>query len=355
MAYVELRNLEKAFGTAKTIHGISAEVKQGEFVVILGPSGCGKSTTLRMIAGLEEATGGEIHIAGRRVDHLPPKDRGCAMVFQNYALYPHLTVRGNIEYGLRVARMPASQRAAKVREVATLLELDQLLDRKPGQLSGGQRQRVAIARAIAREPNVFLFDEPLSNLDAKLRTTMRTELRKLHDRLGATSIFVTHDQVEAMTLADKIIVMNKGTIAQIGSPSAIYHTPADLFVAGFVGTPPMNIIQGRVSGSDSIALANGWSLSRPRSGAGLADNQPVAVGIRAENLVVSDAELDATIDFVEDIGAQKLLHCIAGANPVIALDLSRRTFRRGDNIKLKVRDDDVSLFSNEERRISAAV
>ena len=211
MAYVELRGINKLYGQTHVIHDVYAEFEEGEFVVILGPSGCGKSTLLRIIAGLEEVSWGEIHIAGRRVDTMAPKDRGCAMVFQNYALYPHLSVSGNIGYGLRVAGMPRKEREAKILDVARMLQIDRLLDRKPGQLSGGQRQRVAIARAIAREPRVFLFDEPLSNLDAKLRTAMRSELRKLHDRIGATSVFVTHDQVEAMTLADKIVVINQGT------------------------------------------------------------------------------------------------------------------------------------------------
>lgn len=344
MAFVELRKVEKTFGTKRMIHEISAEINEGEFIVILGPSGCGKSTTLRMIAGLEDLSGGEIHIADRRVDQLQPKDRGCAMVFQNYALYPHMSVRANIEYGLKVAGMRSSDREAKVAEVATLLELDALLDRKPSQLSGGQRQRVAIARAIAREPKVFLFDEPLSNLDAKLRATMRTELRRLHDRIGATSIFVTHDQVEAMTLADRIIVMNKGHIAQIGTPSEIYHTPADIFVAGFVGTPPMNLMPGRIIAGDRVECAEGWILPIPRNAPSLSLGAEVTVGIRSEDLAIAEDGMPATLSHVEDLGAQKLLYLTAGGRDVIVMESPRTEVRRGSRLHFRLRGESISLF-----------
>lgn len=344
MAFVELKNVVKAFGSVRMIHEINAEIREREFIVILGPSGCGKSTTLRMIAGLEDLTAGEIHIAERRVDQLSPKDRGCAMVFQNYALYPHMSVRGNIAYGLKVAGMAAKARNAKVAEVAALLELDALLDRKPSQLSGGQRQRVAIARAIAREPKVFLFDEPLSNLDAKLRTTMRTELRRLHDRIGATSIFVTHDQVEAMTLADRIIVMNKGRIAQIGTPSEIYRAPADLFVAGFVGTPPMNLIPGQVTQRGTIECEGDWAFPMPRNASDLPFGSEVMVGIRPEDLSIATSGLPATLSHVEDLGAQKLLYVTVGGRDVVVMEASRTDIPRGTHLHLAVREEAFSLF-----------
>jgi ABC-type sugar transport system ATPase subunit len=344
MAFVELRNVVKTFGGVRMIHEISVEIREGEFIVILGPSGCGKSTTLRMIAGLEDLTAGEIHIGGRRVDQLAPKDRGCAMVFQNYALYPHMSVRGNIAYGLKVAGMPARERNARVAEVAALLELDALLDRRPSQLSGGQRQRVAIARAIAREPKVFLFDEPLSNLDAKLRATMRTELRRLHDRIGATSIFVTHDQVEAMTLADRIIVMNKGHIAQIGTPSEIYCAPADIFVAGFVGTPPMNLIPGTITASGTIVCAGAWSLPVPPQASVLPPGSAVTVGIRPEDLLISASGLPGTLSQVEDLGAQRLLYVTAGGQDIVVMETSRTEVRRGAELCISVRDNAYLLF-----------
>ena len=235
MAAVTLKNVKKNYGTTTVVHGVDLEINAGEFVVILGPSGCGKSTLLRMIAGLEAITDGEIMIGSKRVNDLEPRDRGCAMVFQNYALYPHMTVAENIGYALKVAGISKADRTTRIEAVADLLGLREFLNRKPMQLSGGQRQRVAMGRAMIREPDVFLYDEPLSNLDARLRVAMRIEIRKLHQRLGTTSLFVTHDQVEAMTLADRIVVMNKGVIEQVGSPDDVYHRPASIYVAGFVG------------------------------------------------------------------------------------------------------------------------
>ena len=247
MADISIRDVRKSYGKEEVVHGVDLEITNGEFIVILGPSGCGKSTLLRMIAGLEAITSGEIAIGGTVVNQLEPRERGCAMVFQNYALYPHMTVANNIGYALKVAGMKKAERMAKVREVAKIIGLEDFLDRKPGQLSGGQRQRVAMGRAIIREPEVFLFDEPLSNLDAKLRVQMRLEIRRLHQRLGATSVFVTHDQVEAMTLADRLVVMNSGNIDQVGTPSEVYDTPASTYVGGFIGSPPMNFLTGSVS------------------------------------------------------------------------------------------------------------
>ena len=352
MAHVEVLGLHKQFGGTPVVTDVSAGIQRGEFVVILGPSGCGKSTILRMIAGLEEVDSGEIHIAGKRVDKLAPKARGCAMVFQNYALYPHLTVQGNIEYGLRVARMPRAARNRKVDEVARLLELEAFLQRKPSQLSGGQRQRVAIARAIAREPDVFLFDEPLSNLDAKLRTSTRLELRKLHDRIGATSIFVTHDQVEAMTLADRIIILRDGRIAQIGAPSQIYRRPANLFVAGFVGTPPMNVFAGRVSdSSESVRVDLDLPIEIPVSHPDLAPGQSISVGIRPEDAQIGDAGIPARIQHIEDIGAHRLLHCQLGSGEIVVQESARVDRSRGDDLRLTFPRDEISLFDESGKRI----
>ena len=263
-AQIDLSSLQKSFGKTDVIPELSARIEAGSFTVILGPSGCGKSTLLNMIAGLEEVSGGKIMIDGREVQDLPAKDRGLAMVFQNYALYPHMSVADNIGYSLRVARVPKPERRKRIEEAAKVVSLSDYLERRPGQLSGGQRQRVAIARAIVREPRVLLFDEPLSNLDAKLRHGMRMELAELHKRIGATSVFVTHDQVEAMTLADKIMVLNEGQIQQYGTPQEIYHKPATTFVAEFIGAPPMNLISvegrnGRLHLPDGV----GCGPSRP--------------------------------------------------------------------------------------------
>ena len=242
MANVSLRNLGKDFGTTRVLHDIDLDIADGEFVVLVGPSGCGKSTTLRIISGLEEATSGEVEIDGRVVNNLEPKDRNIAMVFQNYAIYPHMTVRKNIGFGLRTSRMPHADKTKRLEEVAEILGMTEYLDRKPSELSGGQRQRVAIGRALVRDPAVFLFDEPLSNLDAQLRTQMRLEIKKLHQRVGNTIIFVTHDQVEAMTMADRIVIMKDGVIQQVGTPSDVYHNPANTFVARFIGAPSMNML-----------------------------------------------------------------------------------------------------------------
>ena len=351
MAFVELRGVNKLYGRTHVVHDVYAEFEEGEFVVVLGPSGCGKSTLLRMIAGLEDVSSGEIHIAGRRVDTMAPKDRGCAMVFQNYALYPHLSVSGNIAYGLRVAGMPAKEREARVLEVSTMLQIDHLLDRKPGHLSGGQRQRVAIARAIAREPRVFLFDEPLSNLDAKLRTAMRIELRKLHDRIGATSIFVTHDQVEAMTLADKIVVVNQGRIAQVGTPHDIYHKPGSRFVADFIGSPAINIFDATIQPDGSTAVTS-FGLTLPVHGLvpGNAGGRRIAVAIRPENLAVGDSGLPVTLEHVEDMGNHKVLFCKAMGCEIRVLGPGDRAFSAGSVLQLQVRNSQVVVFDEEPER-----
>src|SRR5882757_1883127 len=280
MASITIRDVTKSYAKMQVVHGVDLDIASGEFVVILGPSGCGKSTLLRMIAGLEDISGGTIAIDGTVVNKLEPRERGCAMVFQNYALYPHMSVAQNIGYSLKVAGVPAAERQLRIQAVARTLELEHLLDRKPMALSGGQRQRVAMGRAMIREPKVFLFDEPLSNLDAKLRVQMRSEIRKLHRRLSATSVFVTHDQVEAMTLADRLVVMNGGRVEQVGTPAEVYSRPASRFVATFVGAPAMNMLEGTVELDGLSLLGDSRKLNVSR--AGLPVGSKVAVGILPE-------------------------------------------------------------------------
>src|SRR3954464_3958518 len=290
MEGIALKNVIKRYGKGKqelqVIHGVSAEVRSGEFVVIVGPSGCGKSTLLRMVAGLEEISGGEIEIDGRVVNDLEPAERDIAMVFQNYALYPHMTVFDNMAYGLKIKKMPVAEIRTRVDKAAAILELGHLLQRKPRQLSGGQRQRVAMGRAIVRQPQVFLFDEPLSNLDAKLRAQTRIEIQKLHRELGITSLFVTHDQVEAMTLAQRMLVMNAGNMEQFGTPEEVYHRPASTFVASFIGSPPMNLLKNAPTGR--------------RDGATL--------GIRPEHIDVADSGWDVRVETCELLGAERLIY-----------------------------------------------
>lgn len=287
MGDVTLRNVTKSFGPVNVIKGVDLTVENGEFCVFVGPSGCGKSTLLRMIAGLEDITSGELKIAGADMTHVGPAERGVAMVFQSYALYPHMTVAENITFGLRMTGHPKEEISKRLAQAATMLQLQPLLDRKPSQLSGGQRQRVAIGRSIVRNPAVFLFDEPLSNLDASLRVQMRTEISKLHQDLGSTMIYVTHDQVEAMTMADKIVVLNAGNIEQVGSPLELYHRPKNLFVAGFMGSPKMNFIKAQASPVDdkiNVRLADGTSVFVHGQGARVEAGQPVTLGVRPEHL-----------------------------------------------------------------------
>src|SRR6202521_2814582 len=289
MAAVEIRGVKKFFGATQVVHGVDIKIADGEFVVLVGPSGCGKSTLLRMIAGLEQISAGEIFIGGRLVNRVAPKERDVAMVFQNYALYPHMTVQDNMAFSLRLAKADASVLKERVDRAAQILGLGSLLDRYPRQLSGGQRQRVAMGRAIVRDPQVFLFDEPLSNLDAKLRVQMRTEIKELHQRLKTTSVYVTHDQVEAMTMADKIVVMRDGVVEQRGQPLELYDHPANLFVAGFIGSPAMNFLPGtlrRANGAVRIELGQGVSVPAPRDAAG-ADGQKIVFGTRPEHLVLA--------------------------------------------------------------------
>ena len=302
MATVALQNVKKSFGSTDVIHGIDMEIADGEFIVIVGPSGCGKSTLLRMVAGLETVTAGEVLIGGERANDKEPMDRDIAMVFQNYALYPHMSVRQNMGYGLKIAGMPKAEIASKVAEAARLLQLEQLLDRKPRQLSGGQRQRVAMGRAIVREPAVFLFDEPLSNLDAKLRVQMRLEIKVLQSKLGVTSLYVTHDQVEAMTMADRMIVMNAGVAEQIGTPLEVYETPATLFAAQFIGSPAMNIFDAVID-QGSVMLGKA-KVAETRSADG-----PVKLGIRPEHIIRDDSgPVEVSVQIAEPLGANTLLH-----------------------------------------------
>lgn len=302
MATVTLQNVKKSFGPTDVIHGIDVEIEDGEFIVIVGPSGCGKSTLLRMVAGLETVTEGDVLIGGERANDKEPMDRDIAMVFQNYALYPHMSVRQNMGYGLKIAGLPKDQINAKVEDAAKLLQLEALLDRKPRQLSGGQRQRVAMGRAIVREPAVFLFDEPLSNLDAKLRVQMRLEIRELQNKLGITSLYVTHDQVEAMTMADRMIVMNGGVAEQIGSPLEVYETPRTLFAAQFIGSPAMNVFDAKIrNGSMTIGDTEIGPVDLPDSS--------VKLGIRPEHIVRDpDGPLHAKIQMSEPLGANTLFH-----------------------------------------------
>ncbi|GIK86420.1 MAG: sn-glycerol-3-phosphate import ATP-binding protein UgpC [Betaproteobacteria bacterium] len=320
MADLSFRNVRKSYGTLAVIHGVSVDVRDGEFVVIVGPSGCGKSTLLRMVAGLEVVTAGEVAIGGRVVNDLEPKDRDIAMVFQNYALYPHMSVFENMAYGLKIRGFAKADIAERVKRAAGILELEPLLDRRPRQLSGGQRQRVAMGRAIVREPAVFLFDEPLSNLDAKLRVQMRFEIQKLHRSLGTTSLYVTHDQVEAMTLAHRMIVMNAGRAEQVGTPMEVYENPQTQFVAGFIGSPSMNFVPGRVEADGRIALEHGGSLACAARAA-RESGRAVTVGIRPEHLqpaVAAQASLSGRVEMVEMLGADMLIHLAHGPHTVLA-------------------------------------
>ena len=349
MGAITLRNVEKTYGhglkgAVKVIHGVNAAITDGEFVVIVGPSGCGKSTLLRMVAGLEEITGGEIDIGGRVVNNLEPAERDIAMVFQNYALYPHMSVYDNMAYGLKIAKVSKPEIEVRVQKAARILELGHLLDRKPRALSGGQRQRVAMGRAIVRQPQVFLFDEPLSNLDAKLRAATRLEIQKLHAELGVTSLFVTHDQVEAMTLAQRMIVMNAGRIEQIGTPEQVYGKPATTFVAGFIGSPPMNLLPGHADGSRLTLGGQTLNLpaAAPRGGA-------ITLGIRPEH-----AELDPSgtwplqVQLLEMLGAERLVYGLLGGAPfTLRIDATRAPPKPGDLVKLHVPLEQVHWFDSE--------
>ncbi len=320
MAKVELRGVNKQFGDVKVIKDVNLTVEDNEFVVFVGPSGCGKSTLLRLIAGLEDLTSGEIHIDENRVDHLAPAARGLAMVFQSYALYPHFTVAQNMGYALRVAKEDKASIDKKVRAAAEILQLTDYLDRKPKALSGGQRQRVAIGRAIVRDPKVFLFDEPLSNLDAKLRVAMRIELTKLHRALNATMIYVTHDQIEAMTMADKIVVLQGGVVEQVGAPLELYTTPANRFVAGFIGSPAMNFFKGTVSGANEVTLADGAVFNHPVTGLKVGDS--IEFGVRPEHFSIgtgADGTLSGEVYAVERLGGETYIYLTSGSQKEVVV------------------------------------
>jgi len=358
MAAVSFRQVEKAFGSTPVIHGISFEIADGEFTVLVGPSGCGKSTLLRMLAGLEEITAGTIAIDGRVVNDVESKDRDIAMVFQSYALYPHMTVAENMGFSLRLRKADPKLTADRVAQAAKILNLESYLQRYPRELSGGQRQRVAMGRAIVRDPKVFLFDEPLSNLDAKLRVAMRAEIKALHQRLKTTTVYVTHDQVEAMTMADRIVVMHDGRIEQIGTPLELYDHPANLFVAQFIGSPAMNVVQGavRVRGGAGWVEAEGgarWPLGAAH---GLAEGQLVAYGVRPEHLAVGrgDAPVPAEVIVVEPTGAETELLVKAGAAQMLVVCHGRTDARPGDRIALDVDTSSVHLFDPASGRALAA-
>jgi len=354
MSQISITAVKKAYQKTEVIHGVDATIEAGEFVVILGPSGCGKSTLLRMIAGLEEITSGEISIAGRVVNRLEPRERGCAMVFQNYALYPHMTVRQNIGYSLKVARVPKPQRDARVLAVARSVALEPYLDRRPGELSGGQRQRVAMARAMVREPKVFLFDEPFSNLDAKLRVAMRAEVRRLHRDLGVTSVFVTHDQTEAMTLADKLIIMNAGNVEQIGRPTEVYNQPASRFVADFIGSPAMNLFEGEFDGEGRFVYGQGGTLDVTALNGVRRPGRKVVLGVRPESVRRTGADalgaIPAVVDYVEELGASRLIHADANGSRFVAVDTDSIEIATGMPVHLSVDSNALHVFSAEDGR-----
>jgi sn-glycerol 3-phosphate transport system ATP-binding protein len=345
MAEVSLRDVRKAYGEVEVIHGVSCEIADGELVVVVGPSGCGKSTLLRMVAGLEEITKGEIAIGGRVVNRIEPKDRDIAMVFQNYALYPHMTVFANMAYGLKIRGIPKSEIRARVDKAAEILQLGALLDRKPRQLSGGQRQRVAMGRAIVRDPQVFLFDEPLSNLDAKLRVQMRVEIRKLQQTLRTTSIYVTHDQVEAMTLADRLIVMNSGVAEQVGPPIELYERPATVFVGGFIGSPAMNFLPATAESDGRLRLGDGVFLA---ADARVAPGAGVMLGIRPEHLLLdgATAPLRLAVELVEALGADTIVHGkLAPETPTVLARLPGTVaVKAGETVAVGVAPEHLHVF-----------
>jgi multiple sugar transport system ATP-binding protein len=363
MARVVFDRVTKMFGDVVALRDLDVEVYDGEYVVLVGPSGCGKSTALRLVAGLEEPTNGSIYIGDRLVNHLAPKDRDVAMVFQSYALYPHMSVRENLAHPLQLRRVPKQEVEERVRKVAELLSIAELLQRRPKELSGGQRQRVALGRAIVRDPEVFLMDEPLSNLDVKLRIRTRAELIRLHERLRTTTIYVTHDQQEAMTLGDRIAVLNAGQLQQLGTPDNLYNHPINLFVASFIGSPPMNLLDARLEAEDGVLVVTGNDFSLrvpPERAVGLDPyvGDPVIVAIRPEHLFDRDevdaappgSSLSARVDLVEPLGSETLIHALVGGQPMTARASADSELRRGQLVDLVVDTRHLHLFERKSQR-----
>ncbi len=363
MADVVLDKIRKAYGSNVVIESFDLAIRDQEFMVLVGPSGCGKSTALRMIAGLEEITGGTISIGGRVVNDVPPKDRDIAMVFQSYALYPHMTVRENLEFGLKIRKTPKDEMARRVQEAAEILGITEFLDRKPKQLSGGQRQRVAVGRAIVRKPAVFLFDEPLSNLDAKLRVQMRAEISKIQKTLKTTTVYVTHDQIEAMTMGHRIAIMRLGKLQQVGTPLEVYEQPANLFVAGFIGTPPMNFVPATLSEGGATVVASGFRLPVPeawRASTANRDGRKVVLGIRPENIREvsrggATVQITARVEFVEPLGHEVIVHGRVGDDLLVAKTDPHRSPEMGDDFPLVIEADAIHLFyaATEQRLIAS--
>ncbi len=345
MASVTIRNVRKAFGNVQIIHGVNIDIADGEFVVLVGPSGCGKSTLLRMLAGLENISAGEIMIGDRVVNHVPPKERDIAMVFQNYALYPHMTVADNMAFSMSLRKAPKAEIEERVQKAAKILGLEKLLERYPKQLSGGQRQRVAMGRAIVRDPQVFLFDEPLSNLDAKLRVQMRTEIKELHQRLRTTTVYVTHDQIEAMTMADKIVVMHDGIVEQMGAPLDLYDRPENLFVAGFIGSPAMNFMRGKID-SAGFTADGGYHLPVGKAPVG-SEGRPVIYGLRPEHIRIDAAGVPAEVVVLEPTGSETQVVLRAGGQEIIAVFRERLTAKPGDMIPITPTLENAHLFDAE--------
>jgi multiple sugar transport system ATP-binding protein len=348
MGSVSIREARKSYGALEVLHGVSIDIADGEFVVLVGPSGCGKSTLLRMLAGLENISGGEIAIDGRVVNALAPKERNIAMVFQSYALYPHMTVAQNMAFSLKLARASKEETRKRVAAAAAVLGLEDYLDRYPKQLSGGQRQRVAMGRAMVRDPAVFLFDEPLSNLDAKLRVAMRTEIKQNHQRLRTTTVYVTHDQIEAMTMADRIVVMNGGRVEQVGTPLELYGRPANLFVAGFIGSPAMNMLGGRLS-AEGFRAADGTRIALPRS-VPAGGERTVRLGVRPEHVLLDPAGLPAEVLVVEPTGAETQVTLRLAGHTVVGTFREPIAARPGDTLRVSLAPDRLHLFDEETGR-----
>lgn len=348
MQAVEYKSIQKKYGNVSIMEDVSFSIEEGQFVVLLGPSGCGKTTLLRMTAGLEKITGGDILFSGNRINDVHPRDRDIAMVFQSYALYPQMTVYDNIAFSLQVRKEPASVVKERVQEAADILDLSNYLDRYPKALSGGQRQRVAMGRALVRHPKVFLFDEPLSNLDAKLRAQMRYEIRRIHDTLKTTTVYVTHDQIEAMTMADQIVVMRHGVIEQMGSPEQVYDKPVNTFVADFIGAPAINLIDARISGEQRMHVDIGNQLFQLASPCSAAQDQAVTLGLRPLDIeIAEDGELAATADFVESTGAETHIHMQLAGHRIRAVSPKRLHLKKGDTVRFSIDSEKIHLFDAE--------